>query len=130
MRYFFRRKVPQAGDILLIESGSRQVSTRALEGIKRIFPQARYHLCTCLPETPPDSYASVFRASDYPSGISKLKLLFWFRRQRWPVMAVLCTGEPLLLRWKLIAGLIVPAKVLIVNEHADFFWLNDLLHRT
>ena len=45
-------------------------------------------------------------------------------KKRWPVVVMLCTGEPLLLRWKVLAGLIVPATILIVNEHADFFWFD------
>ena len=43
---------------------------------------------------------------------------------------ILCTGEPILLRWKLMALAMLPAKVLIVNENADFFWLDWENRRT
>ncbi len=124
MRYFFRRKIPAATDVLLIESGSPEVAQRALQRIRGIFPGARYHLCTCQPEAPAESFANVFRVTDYSTGWQKLRLLFSFGRREWNVLVILCTGEPILWRWKLLALLIVPAKVLVVNENADFFWLD------
>ena len=124
MKYFFRRKVPQAADVLLIESGSPDVRRRALEKVLKIFPGVRYHLCTCHPVPPSGEFASVFSVTDYPSDWEKLRLLFSFRRKRWEVLVILCTGEPILWRWKVLAALLLPAKVLVVNENADFFWLD------
>ena len=80
------------------------------------------------PEHRTARYHSVFRASDYPAGLDKMRLLFSLARRRWRVLAILCTGEPLLWRWKLLALAIFPSKVLIANENADFFWL-DWTHR-
>ena len=149
---------PGVNDVLLIESGSPGVGQRVLEKIGRLFPGARYHLLTCWPvppvpsavegseaegstsasktegpETTPEHrfsrYQSVFRASDYPTGLDKIRLLFSLARRRWRVLAILCTGEPLLWRWKLLALAIFPSKVLIANENADFFWL-DWAHRS
>jgi hypothetical protein len=124
MKYFFRRKIPLAKDVLFIESGSPGVVSKALPRIRNIFPAARCHLCTCWPDAPGPGFTSVFRATDYPSTWNKLNLLLSFRRKRWEVLAVLCTGEPFLWRWKVLAILLLPAKVLIVNENADFFWLD------
>jgi hypothetical protein len=36
----------------------------------------------------------------------------------------MCTGESVMTRWKWATAIKVPAKVLIVNENADYFWLN------
>ena len=51
-------------------------------------------------------------------------MLFSFRRKKWEVLVILCTGEPILWRWKTLGMLLLPAKVLVVNENADFFWLD------
>ena len=135
MKYFFRRRFPGADDVLLIESGSPEVARRALVKIREHFPQARYHALTCWPETaqeprlaPQGPYRSVFRAADYPGGRDKLLLLLSLARRKWRVLAILCTGEPVLWRWKILAAALLPAKVLIVNENADFFWA-DWAHR-
>lgn len=124
MKYFFRRTVPSPQNILLMESGSPVVAGRALEGIRKIFPSARYHLCTCWPDPPSGLFASVFRVTDYPSSWDKLRLLWSYRQRGWEVLVILCTGEPILWRWKMAALFLLPAKVLIVNENADFFWLD------
>jgi len=124
MKYFFRRKFPDADDVLVIESGSPEVARRALGGIRDIFPRARVHLLTCWPDPPDGFLTDVFRTADYPSGWEKVRLLLSFARRRWRVLAILCTGEPILWRWKMLALGLLPAKVLIVNENADFFWLD------
>ena len=128
MKYFFRRKFPGADDVLLIESGSPEVARRALGRIRALFPNARYHLLTCWPDTPASPYRNVFRAADYPTGWEKLRLLLSLARRKWRVLAILCTGEPVLWRWKMLALALFPSKVLIVNENADFFWV-DWAHR-
>ena len=124
MKYFFRRKFPEAADVLLIESGSPDVARRALGGIRKILPRARYHLLTCWPDPPSGIFTSVSQAADYPSGWAKVRLLVSLARRKWRVLAILCTGESVLWRWKMLALGLFPAKVLIVNENADFFWLD------
>jgi hypothetical protein len=37
---------------------------------------------------------------------------------------MLCTGDDIMTKWKWAAVLRVPAKVMIVNESADTFWLD------
>ncbi len=127
MRYIFG-KFPAADDVLLIESGSPAVGRRVLEKLRALFPKARYHLLTCWPDVPAGLCQSVFRASDYPASLDKVRLLVSLARRKWRVLAILCTGEQVLWRWKLLALVLFPSKVLIVNEHADFFWL-DWAHR-
>lgn len=131
MRYLFGN-FPGTEDVLLIESGSPEVGLRVVEKIRKHFPDARYHLLTWRPETTgahhSAGYQSIFRASDFPTGMEKARLLFSLARRGWRVLAILCTGEPLLRRWKLLALVIFPSKVLVANENADFFWL-DWAHR-
>jgi hypothetical protein len=108
---------------------------RVVDKVRKIFPKARYHLLTCWPETtnaprfpPAGPYHSLFRASDYPTSLDKIRLLIALARRRWRVLVILCTGETVLWRWKMLALAMFPSKVLIANENADFFWL-DWAHR-
>ncbi|MBI4464241.1 MAG: hypothetical protein HY647_06010 [Acidobacteria bacterium] len=123
MKYFFSFHVPIPSDILVLESGPREVAAQALPKIRAIFPQARCHLCTCWSEPPAETFASVYRVQEFPSVWDKLRLLWSFRRRRWPVLVVLWTNSPILWCWKTLALLFQPAKVLVINENADFFWL-------
>ena len=124
MKDFFQDDVPLARDILLIESGSQDIFSRALANIRQSFPEARLHLLTCWPEAPPGPFASLFRVRDYPSRRDKLRLLGSFRRKPSDILVVVCSKEPVMYAWKMLALLWVPAKTLVVNENGDYFWLD------
>ena len=124
MNGFFHDEVPPPLDILLIESGSQEIFRRGLESIRRSFPEARLHLLTCWPDPPPGPLASLHRVRDYASRWDKLRLLHSLRQQPSDVLAILCSKEPVMYSWKMLALLLVPAKTLIINENGDFFWFD------
>jgi hypothetical protein len=124
MNGFFQTAVPPIQDILLIESGSQGIFRRGLEGIRRSFPDARLHLLTCWPDPPPDPMASIHRVRDYASRREKLRLLGSFRKKPADVLAILCSNEPIMFSWKMLALAFIPSKTLIINENGDFFWLD------
>src|SRR5687768_1258048 len=124
MKHFFRQKFPPSGDILIIESGASQVTDRACPGLRRLYPEARFHLATCWPNRRSAEFAEIFSVVDYAGRGTKLGLLRQFRRHGYTVLVVLCTGQPVMSLWRALSLVLVPAKVIIVNENADFFWLS------
>jgi hypothetical protein len=42
-------------------------------------------------------------------------------------MGVICSGEVVMNKWKWALALRIPAKIFIINENGDYFWL-DRLH--
>lgn len=125
MKYFFRRRIPEPERVLLVESGSRRILEKAYERMRALFPQARFELCTCYPDVPaPGGFERVFRVTDAPDTLGKLKMALAMRRARPPIAALLFTGEPILVSWKLLLMLLLPSKLLVVNENGDFFWLD------
>jgi len=130
MKGFLRKAVPPARDILLLESGSQDIFLRGLAGIRRSFPEARLHLITCWPDPPPGPFASLYRVRDYASRRDKLGLLHSFRTKPPTILGVVCSNEPVMYSWKMLALLVVPAKTLIINENGDFFWFDWNNRRT
>ena len=125
MRYFLRSRIPEPTIVLLVESGSRCVMEKAYARMRLIFPQAHFELCTCFPGVPsPSGFERVYRVAEAPDGASKWKMLLAMRRSRPQVAALLFTGEPVMVRWKLVLMLLLPSKLLVVNENGDFFWLD------
>jgi hypothetical protein len=125
MRFFLRSRIPAPGRVLLVESGSRAVLEKAWERMRAIFPGARYDLCTCFAGEPqPGGLECVFRVTGAARAGGKRKMLLAVCRRRPAIAALLFTGEPILLRWKLALLLLLPSKVLVVNENGDFFWLD------
>jgi len=128
MRYFFRRAIPPLTRVLLVESGSRSLASRFVPHFLSRFGHEveQLDVVTCFPGVPegfPGS-GNVYRTQPYASWSQRLSFLRQLRRRGYTVAAILCSGEPVLLKWKLVLAAALPVKVLIVNENCDYFWLD------
>lgn len=128
MRYFFRRRVPKLERVLLIESGSRHILEAFLRRFPANHPEAGgFDLVTCFDGVPSpltSGSARVWRVSDYGGASARRRLLRELREAGHPAAAMLCSGEPIMTRWKWALAVLLPVKVLVVNENADYFWLD------
>jgi hypothetical protein len=53
-----------------------------------------------------------------------MRLLRELAANRYTHVGIVCSGEPYLARWKWALALALPAKVFVVNENGDYFWLD------
>ena len=110
--------------ILLVESGSRHIT-------EALIPRMRGHfgndvpidLVTCFPSTP-GGVAEVYNVNDYRGTKQRLALARALRGRGYPVAGIVCSNEALLKTWKWALAAALPAKLLIINENADWFWLD------
>lgn len=124
VRWILSRRVPPVTRILLIESGSRQLGELAIERLRAVFgPGVEVDALICRPESPAGA-AEVWRTLDCASHGGRWGMLRTIRARRHPVAAILASGDPTMAPWKWAAMAALPSKVLIVNENADFFWLD------
>jgi hypothetical protein len=121
VRGFLTRDVPAVTRILLVESGPRALGQTTIERLRSVFPDARIEALCCLP-TPPAGAARAWKVQDHPAG--RWGLLRELRRERHAVAAVLIGGDGIMAPWRWAAIACLPSKFLIVNENADFFWLD------
>ncbi len=129
MRWVLSRRVPEVERILLIESGKRDVAERLIPHLRRNFGEnVVIDLLTCLPDQPDhlsaDGAAKVWRVTQYTDDHARWRLLREIRSHRHGIAAVLYTGDPIMARWRSAALFLLPAKFLIANENADYFWLD------
>lgn len=129
MRYFLSRRDPPLTRLLLIESGSRSIIEGILPHLRTLWgPEAPIDLVTCYPGLPagfgPDG--DVYRVNEYSSPQRRRELIRLLRSRRYSIAGVICSAEPIMTKWKwlIVAG--VPAKIFVLNENGDYFWL----HRT
>jgi hypothetical protein len=128
MRLVFRPIGVAMSRVLVVESGPRALAERFLAHLYASHPAQRVDLLTCLegePATLQHDRGSVISVHAHRGFAARRALIKGFARQGYDVVAILCTGYDIMTRWKWAVVLGVPAKVLIVNENADYFWLDS-----
>ncbi|MBM3814146.1 MAG: hypothetical protein FJW20_21170 [Acidimicrobiia bacterium] len=128
MRYFFRRHIPPFDRVLLVESGSRYLFDELFPDIYEIHgPDIQVDLVTCyagLPKGFLESRGQVFRVTDYQGRQGRKRLYQLLAGRRHTVMGMICSGEPIMTKWKWVLAARTPAKVYVLNENGDYFWLD------
>lgn len=128
MRYFLTGRHPKPSAILLVESGSRQLLEGVVTGLRETWgPDIRIDIATCFSGLPYGFTAASTRAYALPDALSLRPRLHLFReiaRNGYSHIGIVCAGGPILLKWKCILALGLPAKVFIINENSDYFWLD------
>jgi hypothetical protein len=127
MKYILSRRHPAGTRILFIESGSRSIAESVLPALADSWA-AKYQLdlVTCyggLPAGFPEG-GKVYRVGDYSTPERRQDLLRELRSREYAFVGMICSAEPLMTWWKWFLTFRLPAKVFIVNENADYFWIN------
>ncbi|HOK45507.1 MAG TPA: hypothetical protein PLP04_12180 [Bryobacteraceae bacterium] len=127
MRYVFRRRIPEFDRVLLVESGSRGIAERVLPVLRRNHgDNLQIDIVTCYAGSPGGSAPEtvVFHVSDYPGRAGFKRLCGELLARRYPALGIICSGEPIMTRWKWALAARLPAKVFIINENGDYFWFD------
>lgn len=126
MRYFLRRRIPPFERVLLVESGSRNLLENLLHGLYASYPEMQTDLVTCyagLPRHFPE-HGRVYRVTDYPGAKARRKLYAQLGANDYEIVVLICSGEPVMTKWKFVLGARLPAKLLILNENGDYFFFD------
>ena len=125
MRYFLSRRIPPADAILLIESGSRSILEQVVPGIRQTWGEdVAIDLVTCyarLPEGLPEN-ARVYRTTEYRGRDGRKRLYREIASTRYALVGMICSGEPILIKWKWAIAWQLRSKLFLINENGDFFW--------
>jgi len=127
MRYFFRRSFPPFSRVLLIESGSRHLFENLLPTLYEAHPGMTADLVTCYAGAPKNfrpEQGTVYRVTDYPDSRSRPRLYKELAANRYTILGVICSAEPIMTKWKWVLAARLPGKVFVLNENGDYFWLD------
>ena len=128
MRYFFTRLEPKASRILLIESGSRYLLEGLISGIRTTYgTEILVDLVTCYPGLPEgfdSASTTVYRVTDYRGRAGRARLYRELARNRYSIAGMICSAEPIMTKWKWSLAARLPAKIFILNENGDYFWID------
>jgi hypothetical protein len=122
VRYFLSRRIPNPQSILLIESGSRGLLETVVPGLRQTWGEnVAIDLVTCyarLPQGMPPE-ARVYRTTDYRDRQARRRLVTELRANGYALIGMICSGEPIMTKWKWALALRLPAKVFLINENGD-----------
>ncbi len=111
--------------MLLVESGSRGLLEAFIPRLRQYFGNAmQMDLVTCYGGEPVGFEGQVYRVTDYRTPEERDRLFKDLAARGYNILAILCSAEPIMTKWKWMLAFRIPAKVLIVNENADCFWLD------
>jgi hypothetical protein len=124
---FLSRSAAPFTRVLLVESGSCGIAEQVLASFYERHSAGTVDLLSYLDGAPASfrtEQGEVLRSFDYSSRAGRRELIRELRSRRYDVLAIICSGEPYLARYKFALAALIPAKVLVINENADYFWLN------
>ena len=128
MKYFFTRRLPEASRILLVESGSRYLLEGLIPGIRSTYGDDIFvDLVTCYPGLPEGfdtRNTTVYRVTDYRGSAGRGRLYRELAANRYSIMGIICSAEPIMNKWKWMLMARLPVKVFILNENGDYFWVD------
>lgn len=128
MRLFFSKRIPHFHRILLIESGSRQLMDEFLPKLAReTNPGLKADVVTCFQGRPQgfdEHGVFLYQVADYAGSVGRKKLVETLRENRYDLIGLMCTEQPIMTKWKWMLAARVPAKLFIINENLDFFFVD------
>jgi len=128
VRYFLSRRLPEANAILLVESGSRSLLEGLIPNLRATWGDGiPIDLVTCYPTLPrgfEPHNTRLYPVTEYRGRAGRAKLYRELARNRYSLLGMVCSDEPLMTKWKWSLALRIPAKVFVINENGDYFWLD------
>ncbi len=128
-RHLLSQHIPPFIRVVVVESGSRHLLEDLLPGIYENHRDTleSLDLVTCyagLPRTFDASKGGVFRVSDFAGAQGRARLYGLLNQRKPSILGVICAGEAVMTKWKWALAINVPAKIFVLNENGDYFWLD------
>lgn len=128
MDLFFSRRIPNLTKVVLVESGPRPLFDGFVGDLYEMHGQnIQIDLVTCYTGHPQgfrQQNGAIYRVQDY-RGWDGAKQLARLLRSKGPsVLGIICAGVPVMAKWKWLLLVALRAKVFVMNENGDYFWVD------
>lgn len=110
---------------MLVESGDREISERLLPELYR--HARRIDVITCYSGPPSHFDASrgqLYNIADYQRRDGRKRLYGELWSSGYSAVGIICADQPIMTKWKWAVAAQLPGKLFIVNENADYFWVD------
>jgi hypothetical protein len=128
LRLFLSQRIPHFDRVAIVESGSRQLLEDLLPGLYELYgTQLQIDLITCYAGAPAGFRADrgrLWRITDYPGPAGRARIVHELQARHHSIIGILCSNEPIMTKWKWMLALRLPAKLFVLNENGDYFWVD------
>lgn len=125
MRHFFRRGNPPFTRVVLVESGPRQLFDDLIPKLYATYgDQLEIDLVTCYAGVPAGFRGTVYRVTEYTGSLARKRLYTELATRDYRIAGIICSGVPVMTKWKWMLAARLRAKVFVLNENGDYFWLD------
>lgn len=110
-----------------MESGSRHLLEMLLPKLYGAYPTIRIDVITCYGGAPPSfrpEQGRLWRTGDHSGTSGRAELVKTLGKERYSVVGIICSDEPIMMKWKWMLAARLRAKLLIINENTDYFWFD------
>jgi len=128
MRYFLRpHRAPAVKKVLLIESGSRELLEKLIPLLPGLFNgPVEVDLVTCFGGLPSTfTTGRVYRVGCYGTPELRATLYRELISNQYQVTGMICSGEPIMSKWKWMLAYRIPAHTFLLNENGDYVWMDS-----
>jgi len=125
VKLFFRQRIPHLTRIVLVESGPRELYETLLPFFYK--DSREIDLVTCFAGVPSSfrtDTGRVFHIADYQGSEGRARLVNELKARNHAAIGIICADQPIMMKWKWMLAARVPAKLFIVNENGDHFWVD------
>ncbi|MEO8661112.1 MAG: hypothetical protein ABI693_21765 [Bryobacteraceae bacterium] len=132
IRRFVSPRIPDLDRVLFVESGSRYLLENLLLALRQRGVTPHVDIVTCFAGTPHNlpPAAAVYRVADYAGAAGRQTLYRQLLSNDYRAVGIICSGEPIMTKWKWAIVANLPVKVFVLNENGDYFWLDRANWRT
>jgi hypothetical protein len=125
VKLFFRQRIPPMTKMVLVESGPRELYETLLPFFYKDCPAI--DLVTCYAGAPAafrTSTGKVFHIGAYQGSEGRRRLVHELQAREYAAIGIICAEQPIMTKWKWMLAARIPAKLFIVNENGDHFWVD------
>jgi hypothetical protein len=94
-----------------------------LPGLRQTYGEIPIDLVTCY-NGAPEGIDAVHRVAEHRGQAGRRKLYGTLGARGYAIMGMICSAEPIMTKWKWYLAARLPAKVFVINENGDYFWLD------
>jgi hypothetical protein len=111
--------------MVLVESGPRELFETLLPFFYKDCPEIDLVTCyTGVPAVFRSDVGRVFHIAAYQGSEGRRRLVQELKEREYAAIGIICAEQPIMTKWKWMLAARVPAKLFIVNENADHFWVD------